>query len=74
VTPTGNAGCLKKKVCNGIPNVTVWRVLLKRVHLEAYKLSIVQHLERQIDYTASSLYFRNTRHTVTFGIALQSYF
>ncbi|PNF38889.1 hypothetical protein B7P43_G09910 [Cryptotermes secundus] len=28
----------------GIPNVTVWRVLRKRLHLKAYKLSIVQHL------------------------------
>jgi hypothetical protein len=28
----------------GIPNVTVWRVLQKRLHLKAYKLSIVQHL------------------------------
>jgi hypothetical protein len=24
---TGNAGCLKKKLYSGIPNVTVWRVL-----------------------------------------------
>jgi hypothetical protein len=28
----------------GIPHVTVWRVLRKRLHLKAYKLSIVQHL------------------------------
>ncbi|PNF27089.1 hypothetical protein B7P43_G08552 [Cryptotermes secundus] len=28
----------------GIPNVTVWRVLRKRLHLKSYKLSIVQHL------------------------------
>ncbi|PNF39058.1 hypothetical protein B7P43_G04850, partial [Cryptotermes secundus] len=28
----------------GIPNVAVWRVLRKRIHLKAYKLSIVQHL------------------------------
>jgi hypothetical protein len=28
---------------NGIPNVTVWRVLRKSLHLKKYKLSIVQH-------------------------------
>jgi hypothetical protein len=27
-----------------IPNVTMWRVLRKRLHLQAYKLSLVQHL------------------------------
>jgi hypothetical protein len=29
----------------GIPNVIVWRVLRKRLHLKAYKLSVVQHLK-----------------------------
>jgi hypothetical protein len=38
VTSTGNPGCLKK---NFIQNVAVWRVLRKRLHLKAYKLSIV---------------------------------
>jgi hypothetical protein len=28
-----------------IPNVTVWRVLRKHLHLKAYKLSIVQGVE-----------------------------
>jgi hypothetical protein len=28
----------------GTPNVTVWRVLRKRLNLKAYKLSIAQHL------------------------------
>jgi hypothetical protein len=32
----------QKELYNGIPNVTVWRVLWKRSHLKAYKLSIVQ--------------------------------
>jgi hypothetical protein len=36
----------QKELCNGIPNVTLWRVLRKRLHFKAYKLSIVQHLER----------------------------
>jgi hypothetical protein len=27
-------------------NATVWRVQRKRLHLKAYKLSIVQHLEQ----------------------------
>jgi hypothetical protein len=37
---TGNTGCFKKELCCGIPNVTVWRVLRKRLHFNAYKLSI----------------------------------
>jgi hypothetical protein len=32
----------------GIPNVTVWRMLRKPVHLKAYKPTDVQHLERWI--------------------------
>jgi hypothetical protein len=35
-------GRLKKEIYNGIPNVTVWRVLRKGSHLKAYKLSIVR--------------------------------
>jgi hypothetical protein len=34
----------KKELYNGTPNVTVWRVLRKRLHLKAYKLYIVQAL------------------------------
>jgi hypothetical protein len=34
----------KKELCNGNPNVTVWRVLRKRLQLKAYKPCIVQHL------------------------------
>jgi hypothetical protein len=34
----------QKQLYNGIPNVTVWRVLRKRLHLKAYKLFIVKHL------------------------------
>jgi hypothetical protein len=34
-----------KELCNGIPNVTVWRVLAERLHLKVYKLSIIQHLQ-----------------------------
>jgi hypothetical protein len=33
----------QKERYNGIRNVTVWRVLRKRLHLKVYKLSIVQH-------------------------------
>jgi hypothetical protein len=54
----------KKELYNGIPNVTVWRVLRRRLHLKVYKVSIVQYLERRI------VCVRNTRHTVTFGIQL----
>jgi hypothetical protein len=43
VTSSGIAGCVKKELYNNdIPNVTVWRVLRKRLHLKAYKLAIVQ--------------------------------
>jgi hypothetical protein len=36
---------VSKELYNGIPNVTVWRALRKRLHLKVYKLFIVQHLE-----------------------------
>jgi hypothetical protein len=31
----------QKELYNGIPNVTVWQMLGKRLHLKAYKLPIV---------------------------------
>jgi hypothetical protein len=34
-----------KKLYNDIPNFTVWRVLRKRLHLNAYKLFNVQGVE-----------------------------
>jgi hypothetical protein len=34
----------QKELYNRIPNVTAWRVLWKRSHLKAYKLSVVQQL------------------------------
>jgi hypothetical protein len=39
-SPFESTGCFKKSFIN----VTVWRVLRKLSHLEAYKLSAVQHL------------------------------
>jgi hypothetical protein len=41
-TSNGNVECFKKSI---VPNVTVWRVLRKCLHLRAYKLSIVQVVE-----------------------------
>jgi hypothetical protein len=35
----------KKELYNGIPNVTLWRLLRKCLRLEMYKLSIVQGVE-----------------------------
>jgi hypothetical protein len=35
----------QKELHNCIPNVAVWRMLRKRLHLKAYRLSTVQHLE-----------------------------
>jgi hypothetical protein len=32
----------QKEIYDGIPNVTVWQVLRKPLHLKAYKLSVVQ--------------------------------
>jgi hypothetical protein len=45
VTPTCNAGCLKKIFTIVFQMLTVWRVL-GRFQLKAYKLSTFQHLER----------------------------
>jgi hypothetical protein len=36
----------KKELNNSIPNVTVRQVLRKRLHLKAYKLPIVQGVEK----------------------------
>jgi hypothetical protein len=55
MTFIGNVACFKKRL-NGIPNVTVWRVLRECIHLKAYKLSIVKHLGRWIVYTPLSLF------------------
>jgi hypothetical protein len=46
ITCSGIYRTFKNQFYNGIRDVTVWRVLRKRLHLKAYKLSIVQHLER----------------------------
>jgi hypothetical protein len=35
----------QKELYHGIPNVTVWRVLQKLLHLKEYKLSIVQGVQ-----------------------------
>jgi hypothetical protein len=43
VTSTGNAECSKKSCTMIFQMLTVCRVLRKRLHLKAYKLSIVQH-------------------------------
>jgi hypothetical protein len=34
----------QKELCSDIGNVIVWRVLLKRLHLKACKVSTVLHL------------------------------
>jgi hypothetical protein len=33
---------IQEELYNGTPNLTVWRVLRKHLHLKVYKLSIVQ--------------------------------
>jgi hypothetical protein len=48
-----------KELYNGIPNVTVWRLLRKRLYLKTYKLSIVQHLtistRQHLEYHCTAL-------------------
>jgi hypothetical protein len=45
-----------------LTNVTVWRVLRKRLHLKAYKLSIVQHLTAAYNVVRKS-FFTQMFHT-----------
>jgi hypothetical protein len=77
VTFSGNAGCFKKSFTMGLQMLAVWRVLRKCLHLRAYKVSIVHHV--QPPWTMNNLYafkrkrFRNTRHTA-FRIPLRSSF
>jgi hypothetical protein len=60
----------QKELWNGIPNVTVWRVLRKRLHLNAYKLSFVESVGRWIVCMPLSVnLFLNTRYTLEFGIS-----
>jgi hypothetical protein len=63
-------GVSKKELHNGIPNVTVRRVLRKRLHLKACKLSIVQRSSanvfvtlvtlQHLEYRCEALFFLNT--------------
>jgi hypothetical protein len=46
---------IKKGLYIGIPNVTVWRVLRKLLHLKADKLSVAQYVERWIVCTPLSV-------------------
>jgi hypothetical protein len=38
----------QKALYNNIPNVTIWRVLRKRLHVKTYKVSIVQGVEHPV--------------------------
>jgi hypothetical protein len=63
---------VSKELYSGIPNVPTSWVLLKRLHLKAYKISIAQVDEWTLDslYAFKCKRFRNTRHTATFAILL----
>jgi hypothetical protein len=52
----------QKELYHGMPNVTLWRVLRKRLHSKAYKLFIVQHLERWILCTPLSVFITLATH------------
>jgi hypothetical protein len=45
----------QKEIYNDIPNAIMWRVLRKRLHLTAYKLSIFRHLEH-LEYHCKALF------------------
>jgi hypothetical protein len=45
----------RKELYNGIPNVTVWRVLRKRLHSKKYKLCIVRGVQRWLVCTPLSV-------------------
>jgi hypothetical protein len=55
---------VSKELNNGIPNVTVWRMLKKRLHLKAYNLSIDQQLWVSV-YNIISKIHRNIIHLFT---------
>jgi hypothetical protein len=44
-----------KELYNGVPNVTAWLVLRKRLHLKLYKLSVVEGVEWWIVCTTLSI-------------------
>jgi hypothetical protein len=54
-------GVSKKKLYSCIPNVTLWRVLRRRLRLKVYKLPMDSL------YAFKCKGFRNTLHAVTFG-------
>jgi hypothetical protein len=45
----------QEELYNGIPDVTLWRVLRKRLHLKEYKIYIVQSVEQRIVCTPLSV-------------------
>jgi hypothetical protein len=47
----------QKELTSDIPNVTVWRVSRKHLHLKAYNLAILQCVERWIVCTPFSVNF-----------------
>jgi hypothetical protein len=58
----------QKELYSDIPNVTVWRVLRKCLHLKAYKLYIVQGVQRWV--LCTPLNVNGFVTLVKFGIAL----
>jgi hypothetical protein len=64
-----------KKFYNGIPNVTLWRVLRKRLHLKAYKISIFQGVEWWIVCTPLSVnVFEHSSHSNIWNTIVQLFF
>jgi hypothetical protein len=66
---------VSERALQSIPHVTVWRVLRKRLHWKAYRLSVVQHLEdSSISSTIVKLFLKHPVFPVHVGEAHKSYF
>jgi hypothetical protein len=66
VTSTGNAGSLKEETYNGIPNVTLWPELRKRLQLKAYKLFIVRRTLSTVTKTPNIIFCYKFHRRCTF--------
>jgi hypothetical protein len=69
----------QKELFNSIPTITAWRVLRKRLHLKAYKLSIVQGIGITLasvrlyeDFNEIFSQEPSTKIQIEFSVSLQS--
>jgi hypothetical protein len=50
----------QKELYNDIPNVAVWPVLRKRLHLKVYKISVVQGVEVRVRFLTLPDFLRSS--------------